>query len=262
MKKRLYGRFISYAVQKVYTVVTGNNVLINEVFRNEENIDESSTEKLDADSSSVNSEKPDKYAFISAYNALVNSVKEKIEPKLCLKLIRGFVNFLINNMQDVKKYNSFFSYSTNSLSNSRLAWCYGDLSIGFIVNKAAIILNDMQILNISSDILRHSTQRTDLSVNMVNDACICHGTAGIAHIFNKLYKRTQNHQFKIAAEYWYQKTIKMSCFEDGIAGYKYHYKGSFYPTRGFLEGVVGTGISLMSGFYNTDFTWDECLLLS
>ena len=200
----------------------------------------------------------------SIISFLIIAYEKEIEPGLCLKLIRGFVKFLIDNIQDVKKYDSFFAYSTGSTNkcSSRLAWCYGDLSIGFILNKAATILNNTQILNISFDILLHSTQRTDLSKNKVNDACICHGTVGIAHIFNKLFKRTRNQQFKIAAEYWYQRTIEMGHFEDGIAGYKYYQNNNYYSAKGFLEGVAGIGTSLTFGFYNTDSIWDECLLLS
>jgi lantibiotic modifying enzyme len=100
---------------------------------------------------------------------------------------------------------------------------------------------------------------------MVRDAGICHGTAGIAHIFNRLYRTTKQYRFQEAANYWCLETLKMSKFEDGFAGYKtWHTEeyGGWQPCNNLLEGIAGIGLSLLSFVMPEDPAWDECLLLS
>ena len=110
-----------------------------------------------------------------------------------------------------------------------------------------------------------STHRKSLSDNMVNDAALCHGTAGIAHIFNRFYHITNIPDFKEAAIYWYNQTIQMSKFEDGLAGYKTCISNDSKKLEnctGFLEGIAGIGLALISSVSDIEPSWDEFLLIS
>ncbi|WP_165026973.1 lanthionine synthetase LanC family protein [Dysgonomonas sp. ZJ279] len=197
----------------------------------------------------------------SIISFLIKAFRKKIEPQLCLYLIKGLAKFMLENLQDVQTNKTYFSYSTERTGPSRLAWCYGDLSSAYILLEASYILKDRNMGTISNNILTHSARRTDLVSNLVLDAGVCHGSAGIAHIFNKLYKKTNNKQFLDTSLYWYRKTLEMNIHKDGIAGYKFHLIDTAVPLRGFLTGISGIGVSIISDFFDSNISWDECLLL-
>jgi lantibiotic modifying enzyme len=114
-------------------------------------------------------------------------------------------------------------------------------------------------------ILSHSATRRGLQENSVLDAGVCHGTAGIASIFNRLYLKTAREEFKEAAVYWCQETLSMAKFEDGFAGYKTwrtEKYGGWQTSTSLLEGVSGIGLCLLSFVTSDDPAWDECFLLS
>ena len=73
-------------------------------------------------------------------------------------------------------------------------------------------------------------------------------------------------EFKDAADYWFEQTLKMATFEDGLAGFKTLYmpdsKPNWVNEYGFLTGVTGIGLALLTYYYEMEPTWDECLLLS
>ena len=96
-------------------------------------------------------------------------------------------------------------------------------------------------------ILIHSSKRRDLNENGVIDACFCHGASGIAHIFHRMYKETELDECGEAARYWMEKTIEMSKFKDGLAGYKvWRRDNGFENDAGLLEGIAGIGLALLS----------------
>jgi hypothetical protein len=93
---------------------------------------------------------------------------------------------------------------------------------------------------------------------------MCHGTAGIGHIFYRMWWNTQLPQFKEAADYWFGQTLKMGKFTDGLAGYKaWHTEeyGGWVNEYGLLIGISGIGLALLSYYFGVEPAWDECLLL-
>lgn len=109
----------------------------------------------------------------------------------------------------------------------------------------------------------HASQRKDFEKNGIVDAGICHGTAGIAHIFNRFFFETKMPIFKDTANYWIKETLKMATHDDGLAGYKSFYsEKEWVKEYGLLEGVAGIGLALLSHISDEEPTWDRCLLLS
>jgi len=106
------------------------------------------------------------------------------------------------------------------------------------------------------------SKRRDVKKEFVMDAGICHGAAGIAHIFNRVYQKTGNETFKEAALFWIDDCLKKSCFNDGLAGYKVWRKDGWITQTGLLEGIAGIGLVLLSAISDIEPDWDECLLLS
>ena len=170
--------------------------------------------------------------------------------------------------QDPKKTQSIFPnwVSDELLSkSSRLAWCYGDLGIGIALYQTAMIIKDKNLEMESLEILKHTTKRRDLQENRVIDAGLCHGTAGIAHIYNRMFNYTGDEIFKESALYWIDQTLKFGKFPDGFAGYKTwktEKYGGWVNDTGLLEGIAGVGLMFISALSDIEPRWDHCLLLS
>ena len=191
-----------------------------------------------------------------------------IEREKCLDLLNDSVNWLIKKKSINNNYKSIYPIAIGNglpLLGTRLAWCYGDLGIATTIWQAGIALNNNDWKQEAIDIMLHSAKRRDLKENGVLDAGICHGTAGIAHIFNRFYKETGLKEFDEARWYWINETLNMATHKDGLAGYKaWQAEKGWQNEYGLLEGVSGIGLVLL-GFLTDDvedLSWDRCLLLS
>ena len=191
------------------------------------------------------------------------------DQQMIRNLLQGGVNYILEQEIDKDKYGAFFPNfaieSTEQLHGSRLGWCYGDLGIAMTLWQAGIALQNESWKNKALKVLLFAAEkRRDLEKNFVNDAGLCHGAAGIGHIFYRAWWNTRMSEFKNAADYWFNQTIKMSIFADGLAGYKAWYgsEKGWINDYSLLEGIAGIGLALMSYYYEIEPTWDECLLLS
>lgn len=186
-------------------------------------------------------------------------------------LINSSVNYILTQIIEFKKYGSYFSYlaieSENEVRKSRLAWCYGDLGISVMLWEAGILMNNNLWKEKTIEILLFAaTKRKNLNENHVVDAGLCHGTAGIGHIFYRMWLNTQIIEFKEAMEYWFDETLKMAKYKDGLAGYKtycFSKESNWYINDfSFLEGITGIGIALNSFKNQITPCWDKFLLIS
>jgi lantibiotic modifying enzyme len=183
-------------------------------------------------------------------------------------LLNGAVNYLLSYTLDPKKYHSHFPSwisEENPSSPSRLAWCYGDLGIGMALLQAGRAAGNKEWEEKALNTLLHSTGRRDLKENAVIDVGLCHGAAGIAHIYNRMYHATGRDIFRETALYWLDHTQKMAVYEDGYAGYKaWHTEkyGGWVAEAGLLEGIAGIGLMLISIASDIEPKWDRCLFLS
>ena len=171
-------------------------------------------------------------------------------------------NYILSVEQDSKKYISHFPYSINPKDKtdktSRLAWCYGDLSVGYALLQASKHYNNIKETII--EILIDTTKRTNTACD--SDDCLCHGTIGIGHIYNRIYYITNNNVFKNAALYWYKKGLSISSKCNRANEIEYNNGEKIMNEYNLLDGIAGIGLSLISAISNIEPQWDECLLLS
>jgi lantibiotic modifying enzyme len=111
-----------------------------------------------------------------------------------------------------------------------------------------------------------NSKRRGLAMNGLSDACFCHGTSGIAHIFNRFYLETKVPDFNSARQYWINETIKKADFENTECVFKTWESSDmrFQNDFGLLNGITGVGLTLL-GFLSDnieDLSWDKSLLLS
>jgi lantibiotic modifying enzyme len=131
--------------------------------------------------------------------------------------------------------------------------------------QAGKIFNNESWKDEAIGILLKTTEIREWSEAKVLDAGLCHGTSGIAHIYNRAYKYTGIEKFKVSAIYWFEQTLKMAAFDDGLAGYKTYRApefGGFCNENGFLTGIAGIGLAMISAVSDIEPVWDRALLLS
>ena len=99
------------------------------------------------------------------------------------------------------------------------------------------------------------------------DAELCHGAAGLAHIYNRAYQATGSESLRDAACTWFGRALEMRVPGQGVGGYSCfdldsHGKYVLVDHPGFLTGAAGIGLALLAAILPVQPAWDRILLLS
>ncbi len=152
--------------------------------------------------------------------------------------------------------------------NGRYAWCYGDMCIIISLMSAARSLGNAEwensALALARKISRESINGT--AQRGTADPFFCHGSAGMAHMFNRLYQATGEESFKLAAIAWFKKLLAARKEGTGIAGYAstlINDEGiNCWPNNpGILTGAAGVGLALLAAVSDVEPMWDKIFLL-
>lgn len=200
---------------------------------------------------------------------LAKICKEGIETEKCRSLILAGLSYIMKQQLPAGVYASYYPSlaleSLHSLTASRLAWCYGDHGPGLAFQQGGKVLEMSNYFLHGQEVLLGSCRRKDQLENKVFDAGLCHGSSGLALMYNILYQGTELTSYRDAALYWLDVTLNKAFHDDGIAGYKswYHPEyGGWKCSAGLLDGAAGIGLSLLS-FVNEDKPgWSRSLLLN
>ncbi|RFZ85165.1 hypothetical protein DYU05_06075 [Mucilaginibacter terrenus] len=193
---------------------------------------------------------------------------ECIRRKVCTKdaghLAAKIAEYLYQNHSDGSAGSYFTSIISGKpdFSPSRMAWCYGDLSIGYILLQYGLLTGEHKFRKLALEVLHHTIQRRNYRNEIVSDAGICHGTSGIAHIYNRLSTTYQLSEFESARDYWMDQTlikIEGANWRDGYKKYNGYLK-VHEEDHALLEGSAGIGLVLLSHI-SSDFNWDYLLML-
>ena len=192
------------------------------------------------------------------------------EEEMVKRLLKGTVEFICKQEISVEQYGCYFpAYSIESqqgdIPKSRLAWCHGDIGVALAIWQTGIRLRNQAWIDKGMDVLLFSANRRGATENRIEDAGICHGASGVAHIFNRLYRNTRDVAFKDAAAYWCREALSLGILGDGLTAYEaWSSKESknVKLNKSFLSGIAGFGLSLLSFIMPKDPAWDDCLLLS
>ncbi|MBI9053924.1 MAG: hypothetical protein JEY96_08920 [Bacteroidales bacterium] len=187
-------------------------------------------------------------------------------------------NKYIKNLEEVSNFYSDTiekQFSKNSLLPNwiksktidneigRLAWCHGDLGAGIGFLNSGLDTGSEQLLNMGNKLLSKTARRKDLKLENIIDTCLCHGTAGFSHIYYKAYCRTQIESYLETSLYWFDKTLKMAKHNNTYAGYLFHVgEQGWTKSINILNGIAGTGLTILSMLHSENIDWDECLLLN
>jgi lantibiotic biosynthesis protein len=143
----------------------------------------------------------------------------------------------------------------------RLAWCYGDPGISAALFTAARHCGDAGWEAAALEVARTAARR-DMATSEITDAALCHGSAGLAHLFNRMHQASGDPLLAEAARAWYRHTVDMQRPGVGIAGYEFLAEPGWVPLTGFISGLAGVGIGLLGGVSSREPAWDQFLAVS
>ncbi len=184
------------------------------------------------------------------------------------KELRQSVAYILQKQNKEGVDNSCFpdwiTLDNKKSKKGRLAWCYGDLGIGISLWRAGIALDNKKITKTALNVLKHAALRRDIEDTRVADAGLCHGAFGVMHIFDYMYKQTEEPLFKEAADYWIDQGLKMGTHKDGYAGYMKWRSGEnsgWEKDLCVLDGIAGIGLSIISYLSPLETKWNQSLMI-
>ncbi|WDE01272.1 lanthionine synthetase C family protein [Thalassomonas actiniarum] len=170
-------------------------------------------------------------------------------------------DWLMAQELDKHKLGSCFGSSCNEQHISRLGWCYGDLTIALTLARVGQALELPSYLEKAKEISLHAAGR-DQDNGMVNDAGLCHGSAGIALVFQLLHQHLGEEKLLHTANKWLDITLD-DYREKGLKGF-YMFSGvtkEHEEDTGLLMGYTGIGLCLLSALTG-DTDWVDSLLMA
>lgn len=192
-----------------------------------------------------------------------------IAPDTCRQLIRECIDFMWhhqNPRQPDTPHALFPGILDGRAPYSRLSWCYGDFNVALALWQCGKTLQENTWQEHALDVMHYTLRRnTDQAAGIV-DACLCHGSAGIAAFYRRFWYETGEPAFRTAADHWHQNTLQKVVFSDqpgiyGIRGWEGTDKQWEYCWD-LLDGSSGIGLSLLSHITGNPLPWDEAFLLS
>lgn len=139
-------------------------------------------------------------------------------------------------------------------------WCWGDLGIASAMLLIGMTLREHRLARTGVAVAVAAATRRSVPPN---DAGLCHGASGHAHICARLYNITRIGTFREAAQYWATVALHSRRLGVGVAGFD-----TVVPHQrrvsnvGFLMGVSGICLGLISLATPTLPSWDRRLGLS
>jgi lantibiotic modifying enzyme len=133
---------------------------------------------------------------------------------------------------------------------ARSAWCHGDPGVAIALLLAARDATEPAWAAVATDLAVRAAVRPPYQSG-VADAGLCHGSAGLAHLFNRMHQLTAEPVLADAARFWVERTLEL-CAAAGPA----------FTGSGLLEGAAGVALSLEAASTTAEPVWDQMLLVS
>jgi lantibiotic modifying enzyme len=156
-------------------------------------------------------------------------------------------------------------------SPSRLAWCYGDPGIALALLVAARAAGEPEWERQALAVARAAAERPR-EQGGIRDGGLCHGAAGLVHLYDRLFQATGDPLFRRESLAWTGRLLDQRRPGEGIAGWSsWRPIGEvtlptpelgWVPDPGFLTGAAGIGLALLALTSPVEPAWDRVLLSS
>jgi lantibiotic biosynthesis protein len=153
-------------------------------------------------------------------------------------------------------------------SPARCAWCYGDPGVAAALLLAARGVGDAGWEQTAVALACRAGERPASETGVVN-ANFCHGAAGLAHLYNRMYQATGEPKLGRAALYWLERTLGFYRRARDAGGT--WVQGNWEPGQRerwtwtgieLVEGAAGVALVLLAAATSVEPTWDRMFLVS
>jgi hypothetical protein len=184
-----------------------------------------------------------------------------LAPEGTRELLDQSLAWLFANMRP-QDGGSRFTYFPPEIHEARSGWCYGDPGVSAALLKAGKAIGDSFCCELALSVARQDARRAFEKSGVV-DNTLCHGAAGLGHIFNRLFQATGASELQGAAINWFERALAMRRPGQGAGGFLNWWPEvrEWRAEAGFLVGSAGIGLALLSAIYPVDPLWDTPLVL-
>ncbi len=184
-------------------------------------------------------------------------------PARAAELVRAATRWVLAQRVDVP--HSIFPGSIEPgqpAGGSRTAWCYGDPGViaGLWLGRAHLHEPVDDLIALARQVVARAPAHCG-----VRDAGLCHGSIGLAHVYNRFYQASGDDEFRAAAVRWFEHGLAQAQPGQGVGGFralKVLTPGQPETLVGepdFLEGAAGIGLALLAGLQGATPGWDRLL---
>lgn len=151
-----------------------------------------------------------------------------------------------------------------------LSWCWGDLGIACVLARIGAWHEDDAALEQAILLGRRALEISPEHAPTIRDGSLCHGSAGVMHMFGRLYQYTGLPEFADGARTWLNATYRLWQPGTGdrcggfqsLVDFTPDGRPDFQPVAGLLTGSAGIALALMAACTDCDPSWDQAFLLS
>lgn len=188
----------------------------------------------------------------------------------CIEAINDCYSFL-HKYRNYNITDTNYSYYPTMINETdeiqyiaRMAWCYGDLGIASALYNVGDLIGNPAMTEEAVKLFEYYIPFNLTEKNYgVIDASFCHGSAGLAHLYYRMYFNTNNEKFKLTANYWMEIAMKMAVHNNADLNYKFFFgEEGWKNDNSLINGITGIGTALATCYYGLIPDWDECFLLS
>jgi lantibiotic modifying enzyme len=149
---------------------------------------------------------------------------------------------------------------------TRISWCYGDLGIALALLGAARRAGE-PAWEAEALALGRAAAARPFDGSGVVEPGLCHGAAGAAHLFNRLFQASGEPVFAAAARGWIARTYALRRPAGGLAGFSAWLPDAdgglgWRDEPGLLTGAAGVGLALLAAATSIAPAWDRLLLVA
>ncbi len=193
-----------------------------------------------------------------------------IEQATARPLLDGAVDWLLAQALPTEADPTFPVWVAPGLQpwRARCAWCYGDPGIAAALLLAARGVGAADWEREAVALACRAAERPESEAGVVN-AGFCHGAAGLAHLYNRMYQATGEPTLGRAALYWLERTLGFYRLARDAGGS--WVQGNWDPGRRerwtwtgieLVEGAAGVALVLLAAATSVEPTWDRMFLVS
>lgn len=138
-----------------------------------------------------------------------------------------------------------------------LAWCYSDLTVA---TALASVTTGPAAPRASECVRRLLSHCCKVTATAPIDATLCHGAAGTAHLFARLWQATGDPSAAHASAEWFDRALLMR-EPGGVGGFWGYRRKAWRADSGLLRGASGVGLAMLSAVSAVPPEWDRVLLM-